>query len=68
MSISIYEYYKIINYKNAIFDEKIYRSNSCRKAVRKNYLVNLKHISFGKFFIKSSFSELIVTKKMFVNF
>lgn len=38
------------------------------KAVRKKYLVNFKRISFGIIFIKSSFSALIVTKMMFVNF
>lgn len=68
MSISIYEYYKIINYKSTIFGENFGKMITQLKAVRKKYLVNLKHISFGKIFIKSSFSELIVTKIMFVNF
>lgn len=68
MSISIYEYYKIINYKSTIFGENFDQMINLLKAVRKKYLVNLKHISFGKIFIKSSFSELIVTKIMFVNF
>lgn len=68
MSISIYEYYKIINYKSTIFGEYFGEKITQLKAVRKKYLVNFKRISFGIIFIKSSFSALIVTKMMFVNF